>query len=99
MPVDPQVFLSEPVHPMNPAICETSTILQTHRCVAAVGQISPAEGTLAMGQYSPLEGACVDTHQHTPRADPDPELPVQSTFNDLGKKSAFVLQIRVILNL
>lgn len=71
----------------------------TYRGVSGAGRASPAEGTLAMGQYSPLEGSCMDTQQPTPRADPDPELPVQSISNDSGMKSDFVLHIRAIVSL
>lgn len=94
---------------MNTAICDAPFPIQetsnTHHfphapgAVAGAGQASPAEGTLALGQFSPLEGAFMGTQQHTPRAEPEPELPVQSTSNDLGMTSVFVLQTRAIQNL
>ncbi|XP_060795383.1 interferon regulatory factor 3 isoform X2 [Neoarius graeffei] len=95
MPVDEPVFMRESVElAMNPAINETPLTIQetsnmhhfspADRAVAGTGQISPADGTLALSQYSPLEGAIIVTQQHTPQAELELELPVQSTSNDSG---------------
>lgn len=110
MPVDQPVFMREPVQlAMRGAICDAPFPIQetsnmhhfspADRAVAGAGQISPADGTLALGQYSPVEGPVMDTQQHTPQADLEPKLPVQSNSNDSGTTSVFVLQITVILNL
>lgn len=98
MPVDQQVFMREPVqHLMNTTVCDVPLPIQKtsnmpHFPPAGAGQISPAEGTLALGQYSPLESAFMGTQQHMPQADPEPDLHVQATSNDSGMTSAFVLQ-------
>lgn len=110
LPGDQQIFMSEPVQlPMNTAGYDAPFPIQessgmhhfspAHEAAAGVGQISPAEGTQALGQYSPLEGAFIGTQEHMAQPDPGAELPVQSTPNDSGMTSAFVLQITVIVNL
>lgn len=105
MPVDQPVFQREPAQLICDApfpIQETSNnhhFSPAHSAVAGAGQISPAESTLALDQYSPLEGAFMGTQQPLPQADLKLGLPVQSTSNDSGMASAFVLQITVILSL
>ncbi|KAB5555305.1 hypothetical protein PHYPO_G00032190 [Pangasianodon hypophthalmus] len=95
MPVDHAMFVREPVqHPMNAAICDAPFPIQETSnmshfspgdgAMAGAGQISPAEGTLALDQYSPLESAFLGTQQPTPQAAPEPEMPVHTTSNDSG---------------
>lgn len=95
VPVEPQLLMNTAVCDAQFPVQETSHMAQfppARGAVVGAGQISPAEGTLALGQYSPLEGAFMGTQQHTPRNDLEPELPVQSTSNDSGMTSAFVSQ-------
>lgn len=95
MPVEQELLMNTTVCGDQFPVQETSHMHQfppAHEAVGGAEQISPAEGTLALGQYSPLEGAFMGTQQHTPRNDLEPELPVQSTSNDSGMTPAFVLQ-------
>ncbi|KAK3529251.1 hypothetical protein QTP70_021902 [Hemibagrus guttatus] len=87
MPLDQSVFVMEPVH------LPVHHLPPADRAEASAGQFSPAEGTLALCQYSPLEGAFMGMQQPTPQ---EPQLPVQSTSNDSGMASAFVLQMTAI---